>query len=109
MGDHVSIVPPDFIIIRKGSPGPHNTEKQLHQNAEPDLLLISKPDRTKHEMPFMRSTYPKLPTCSPSFKDKRVQGVDICQDRIEKFIKWQGSIFAKLFPTKAMKKRFGQK
>jgi hypothetical protein len=27
MGDHVSIVPPDFIIIRKGSPGPHNTKK----------------------------------------------------------------------------------
>jgi len=37
------------------------------------------------------------------------QGVDICQDCIDKIIKWQGSIYAKLFPTKAMKKRFGQK
>ena len=37
------------------------------------------------------------------------QGVDICQDCVDKIIRWQGSIYAKLFPTKAMKKRFGQK
>jgi hypothetical protein len=33
----------------------------------------------------------------------------ICQNCIDKFFKWQGSIYAKLFPTNAMKKRFGNK
>jgi len=36
-------------------------------------------------------------------------GVDMCQDCVDKIIRWQGSIYAKLFPTTAMKKRFGQK
>jgi len=35
--------------------------------------------------------------------------VDICQNCIDKFFKWQGSLFAKLYPTNAMKKRFGKK
>jgi uncharacterized protein with PIN domain len=35
--------------------------------------------------------------------------VDICPDCIKKFFKWQGSIYASLFPTKTMKKRFGDK
>jgi len=35
--------------------------------------------------------------------------VDICQKCTDKFIKWQQGIFAQLFPTKAMKKRFGSK
>ena len=35
--------------------------------------------------------------------------VDICQDCIDKFFKWQGSVYAKLFPTNMMKKRFGEK
>lgn len=34
--------------------------------------------------------------------------IDICQSCIDKFLKWQGEIFATLFPTSAMKKRFGK-
>jgi hypothetical protein len=34
---------------------------------------------------------------------------DICPDCIEKFLKWQQGIYARLFPTSAMKKRFGQR
>ncbi|VVB78965.1 Uncharacterised protein [uncultured archaeon] len=34
---------------------------------------------------------------------------DICQSCIDKFFKWQGSLYAKLFPTTAMKKRFAGK
>ena len=34
--------------------------------------------------------------------------VDICQDCIDKFFKWQGELYTKLFPTNAMKKRFGK-
>ena len=36
------------------------------------------------------------------------QSADICSDCIDKIVKWQQSIFAKLFPTKAMKKRYGK-
>jgi len=32
--------------------------------------------------------------------------VDICPACIDKFIKWQNGIVAKLFPTNALKKRF---
>lgn len=35
--------------------------------------------------------------------------VDICQKCVDTFVKWQGSIYAKLFPTKSMKKRFAKK
>ena len=34
--------------------------------------------------------------------------VDICQGCIDKFAKWQGSIYTKLFPTSALKKRYGK-
>ena len=34
--------------------------------------------------------------------------VDICQDCIDKFMKWQGSVLTRLFPTNSMKKRFGK-
>jgi hypothetical protein len=30
--------------------------------------------------------------------------IDICQECIDKFVKWQGIKYAKLFPTKSMKK-----
>jgi len=33
---------------------------------------------------------------------------DICSECIDKFVKWQQRIYAKLFPTKAMKKRYGK-
>ena len=33
--------------------------------------------------------------------------VDICSECIDKFVKWQQGIFARLFPTNAMKKMFG--
>lgn len=33
---------------------------------------------------------------------------DICQECIDKFGKWQQSIYARLFPTTAVKKRFGK-
>ena len=35
--------------------------------------------------------------------------VDICSECTDKFVKWQQSVFAKLFPTKAMKKRYGKR
>ena len=35
--------------------------------------------------------------------------VDICSDCIKKFEKWRGSVYATLFPTSALKKRFGKK
>jgi hypothetical protein len=34
---------------------------------------------------------------------------DICGGCIDKFLKWQSKKFAVLFPTSAMKKRFGEK
>jgi hypothetical protein len=36
----------------------------------------------------------------------RFENVDICQDCIDRFMRWQGSRMAKLFPTKSLKKRF---
>ncbi len=38
--------------------------------------------------------------------DKR--SVDICQECIEKFLKWQQEVFTELFPTKAAKKWLGK-
>jgi len=35
--------------------------------------------------------------------------VDLCLDCINKIFKWQGELYAKLFPTSAMKERFGKK
>ena len=35
--------------------------------------------------------------------------VDICSECIDKFVKWQGSIYKNLFPTKAMKKMYKEK
>ena len=35
--------------------------------------------------------------------------VDICLDCIDKFLKWQQTIFATLFPTKAAKKWVSKK
>jgi len=34
---------------------------------------------------------------------------DICSKCIDKFFKWQGKKYAVLFPTNAMKKKFGGK
>ena len=34
------------------------------------------------------------------------RAVDICPECIDKFVKWQGSKYAKLFPTRALKKRY---
>jgi len=34
---------------------------------------------------------------------------DICGSCIDKFMKWQGSLIAKLFPTKAMKNMYAGK
>lgn len=42
-------------------------------------------------------------------KIDETKSVDICQDCIDKFVKWQQGLFAKMFPTTAIKKRFGQK
>ena len=33
--------------------------------------------------------------------------VDICSDCVDKFVKWQGKNYSILFPTNALKKRFG--
>lgn len=35
--------------------------------------------------------------------------VDICQECIDKFVKWQSKMLAILFPTKILKKRYGEK
>jgi len=35
--------------------------------------------------------------------------IDLCQDCVEKFSKWQQTIIARLFPTKAMKKIISQR
>lgn len=32
--------------------------------------------------------------------------IDVCQDCVDKFVKWQQKIFVRLFPTKALKKRY---
>ncbi len=34
---------------------------------------------------------------------------DICEACVVKFATWRGNVYAKLFPTKAMKKKFGEK
>ena len=34
--------------------------------------------------------------------------IDICPECLDKIVKWQGSIYANLFPTKTLKKRFGK-
>jgi len=39
-------------------------------------------------------------------KEKKVE---ICQECIDKFLKWQQIIFAKLFPTKIIKRRYEEK
>ena len=33
----------------------------------------------------------------------------ICPDCIEKFVKWQRGVFARLFPTTAVKRRYGKR
>jgi len=33
---------------------------------------------------------------------------ELCQNCIDKFVKWYGSMCANLFPTKALKKRYGE-
>ena len=42
------------------------------------------------------------------FKIDESTSADICLECIDKFLKWQQIVFAKLFPTKAAKKRFGK-
>lgn len=34
--------------------------------------------------------------------------INVCQDCVDKFLKWQQKVFAKLFPTALMKKRFNK-
>jgi hypothetical protein len=34
--------------------------------------------------------------------------VDICQGCIDRIFKWQGSIYSRLFPTSALKKKYGK-
>ena len=43
-----------------------------------------------------------------NFKIDDSNSVDICLDCTDKFLKWQGNTFAKLFPTTMMKKRFNK-
>lgn len=35
--------------------------------------------------------------------------IDICNNCIDKFVKWQQAIFARLYPTPAMKKLYAKK
>jgi len=34
--------------------------------------------------------------------------VDICPECVDKVVKWHGKVISELFPTRAMKKRFGK-
>ncbi|MBU0757770.1 MAG: hypothetical protein KKF44_06890 [Nanoarchaeota archaeon] len=43
------------------------------------------------------------------FKIDDSHSAEICQECIDKFFRWQGELYARLFPTKAMKKRFNRK
>ena len=38
----------------------------------------------------------------------KLTSVDICQGCIDKFFKWQGELYSRLFPTTALKKRFSK-
>ncbi len=42
-------------------------------------------------------------------KIDETHAADICPECIDRFIKWQQSIYARLFPTSAVKKRFGKR
>lgn len=44
-----------------------------------------------------------------NLKIDEFKSVDICQDCIDKFVKWQQKLFVKIYPTSALKKRFGIK
>jgi len=49
---------------------------------------------------------------NPAFHHLKIDethAVDICQGCIDAFFKWQGSVSSRLFPTKALKKRYGEK
>jgi len=49
---------------------------------------------------------------SPAFhllKADETRAFDICPACIDKFVQWQGRVIGKLFPTKALKKRFEQR
>ena len=49
---------------------------------------------------------------NPNLNDLKIDEnctVTICQNCIDKFFKWQQGIYAKLFPTNYMKKRFENK
>jgi len=48
---------------------------------------------------------------NPDFNHLKIDesnALEICPECMEKFIKWQQGIYAKLFPTKAAKKRLGR-
>jgi hypothetical protein len=42
-------------------------------------------------------------------KIDETHSADLCPGCIDKFVKWQGGIYARLFPTKAAKKWVGGK
>jgi len=46
---------------------------------------------------------------NPDFNSLKIdesKKVDVCSECIDKFVKWQQSILARLFPTKTAKKRY---
>ena len=48
----------------------------------------------------------------PAFHHLKIDehhAVDICQECIDTFVKWQGSKYAALFPTRALKKMYREK
>jgi hypothetical protein len=49
---------------------------------------------------------------SPEFNHLKIDdshSADFCQDCIDKLLKWQQKLFAKMFPTAALKKRFADR
>jgi ribosomal protein L16/L10AE len=42
------------------------------------------------------------------FEIDEMHSIEICRNCLEKMMKWRQGIYAKLFPTKIFKKRFGE-
>ena len=56
-----------------------------------------------------KKTIRKYDSTLNNLKIDESNSVDICPDCIDKFIGWQGKLYARLFPTNLMKKRFLKK
>jgi hypothetical protein len=73
---------------------------------ESDLSLLSQGSSMKCTL-----CKQEIKDYSPEFNHLKIDethSAEICGDCVRKFVKWQQGIYAKLFPTKALKRRFGK-